>query len=55
MRGEIHHEPWPLFQAEAEIDVNTMTSPVGINLSGEPLLHFAKDIDVLAWGPEKVR
>ena len=29
-RAEIHHQPWPLQDAEAEIQVNTMTEAAGI-------------------------
>lgn len=49
-RGEIHHDPWPLQPAEAEIEVNTMTLPHGIRLpSIAPLLHFARRLDVAVW------
>jgi uncharacterized protein YqjF (DUF2071 family) len=47
-RGEIHHPPWPLQPAEADIDVNTMAPP-GIATGGEPLLHFAGRQDVVIW------
>jgi hypothetical protein len=49
-RGDIHHLPWPLEAAEAEVEVNTMASPLGVNLpAGAPLLHFARRLDVVAW------
>jgi uncharacterized protein YqjF (DUF2071 family) len=49
-RGEIHHAPWPLQEADAEIDANTMASSAGIVLPDtKPLLHFAKRLDVLIW------
>lgn len=48
-RGEIQHEPWPLQRAEAEFELNTMTLPLGVTLQGEPLLHFARRIDVVVW------
>ncbi|MCW2988037.1 MAG: hypothetical protein JWM24_975 [Solirubrobacterales bacterium] len=48
-RGEIHHPPWPLRRAWAEIETNTMASPYGIVLEGEPLLHFAARQDVALW------
>ena len=54
-RLEIHHAPWPLQPAQAEIDVNTMTDGLGIPLKGEPLLHFAKRQDVVAWWSHRVR
>lgn len=50
-RGEIHHEPWPLQKAEADIEVCTVTDAWGIHVGGRPpeLLHFARRIDVLGW------
>ncbi|MCL4805929.1 MAG: DUF2071 domain-containing protein [Anaerolineae bacterium] len=54
-RTEVHHAPWPLQRAEAEIEVNTMTAAGGLPVSGPPaLLHFARRIDVVVWGAEKV-
>ena len=50
LRADIHHPPWPLQVAEAEIEQNTMTPP-GVELAGEPLLHFAARQDVLIWAP----
>ena len=49
--GEIHHEPWSLQSAEAEIRTNTMAEPLGLTLAGDPILHFAHRLDVLAWSP----
>jgi uncharacterized protein YqjF (DUF2071 family) len=50
-RLEIHHQPWPLHLADAQIAVNTMASAAGIALpKTAPLLHFAKRLDVLTWG-----
>ena len=50
-RGEIHHAPWPLQPAEAEITRNTLASGQGITLPDTPpLLHFAHRLDILAWG-----
>jgi len=54
-RGEIHHRPWPLQPAAAEINVNTMTAPLGIRLpDAPPLLHFARWLDVVVWPPQRV-
>lgn len=48
--GEIDHPPWPLQQAEAEVEVNTMAAASGIALpTSRPLLHFAKRQDVTVW------
>jgi uncharacterized protein len=49
-RAEIHHEPWPLQNAEAEIGLNTMADAAGITLPRTaPLLHFARRLEVLIW------
>ena len=48
-RGDIHHPPWPLQAAEAEVRRNTMARMIGIELEGDPLLHFARRQDVLMW------
>ena len=53
-RGHIHHGPWPLQRAEAEIEENSVASGQGLALSGTPLLHFAKRIDVVVWPLERV-
>lgn len=48
-RCEIHHNPWPLQQAEAEFHINTMGGH-GIDLSQEPAyLHFSKRLNVAIW------
>ncbi len=48
--GEIHHLPWPLQRAEAEIQVNTMAAASQIPLPDvPPLLHFARRLDVVIW------
>lgn len=48
-RGDIHHKPWPLQPAQAQWRVNTMTAPLGIELKGEPILHFVENIDTVEW------
>jgi uncharacterized protein YqjF (DUF2071 family) len=54
-RLDIHHQPWPLQAADAQIAVNTMATAAGITLPAvAPLLHFAKRMDVLAWGMTRV-
>lgn len=48
--GEIHHPPWPLQPAKAEIRINTMLDPLGIATPEvPPHLIFAKAIDVALW------
>lgn len=54
-RGEIHHEPWPLQPARAQLDVCDLTSGLGFDLpTEEPLLHFAAELDVEAWAIERI-
>lgn len=54
-RGEIHHAPWPLSDAELVLEENTMAAAAGILLLREPpLLHFAERLDVVAWTLERV-
>jgi uncharacterized protein YqjF (DUF2071 family) len=49
-RGDIHHQPWPLQDAEAEIKTNTVAASAEISLPATaPLLHFAKRLEVLIW------
>jgi uncharacterized protein len=56
LRGEIHHAPWPLQEAHADFAVNTMARAAGVTLPDQaPLLHFARRLDVVLWGPEVVR
>ena len=55
IRGEIHHGPWPLQAAEAELTQNTMAEAAGFSLRGAPpLLHFAKRQDVVVWQPQRL-
>jgi uncharacterized protein len=54
-RAEIHHPPWPLQPAAAEIEHNTMTGPLGLEpVPDEALLHFAARQDVVIWAPKRV-
>jgi hypothetical protein len=54
--GEIHHQPWPLQQAAAEIEVNQMATASGIPLPDvAPLLHFARRLEVVVWPLRRVR
>lgn len=53
MRVHIHHVPWPLQDADAEVELNTMAAAAGIALPPvKPLLHFSRRIEVLIWWPE---
>lgn len=51
-RGDIHHAPWALQTAEAELTLNTVPSAHGITLPArEPVVHFAARQDTLIWWP----
>lgn len=55
-RGDIHHVPWPLQPAEAEIARNTMARAQGISLPNvQPLLHYAERMDMLCWPIRRVQ
>ncbi len=49
-RLDIHHRPWPLQTAEANISINTMVDAAGIRLPAvAPLLHYSKRQDMVGW------
>lgn len=55
LRGEIHHAPWPLQAAEAEIEEDTLTDWLELERPATPpRLHFARRLDVTAWRPRRV-
>jgi hypothetical protein len=51
-RAEIHHAPWPLRPAEAELRETTV-APVA--LDGDPVLHYSERQDVVIWPLERVQ
>ena len=54
-RGEIHHAPWPLQPATADVALNTMAASHGLELPpAPPQLHFARHQDVWLWPPERL-
>lgn len=55
LQGNIHHAPWPLEAAEAEIEVNDLPRAHGIQLPDiAPVLHFARSQTVVLWKPQAV-
>ena len=52
--AQVAHEPWPLQQAEARIDLNAM-APEGLAFEGNPLFHYSSGVDALISAPEPVR
>jgi len=50
LAGDIHHVPWPLQPAEAEIRINEIPAAHGLTLPDrKPVLHFARHLDVTLW------
>ena len=55
-RNEVHHVPWLLYNAEAEILHNTMLRAADVAVADTaPLLHFSPRVDVVVWGAEEIR
>jgi uncharacterized protein len=54
-RVDIHHAPWELQRAEAQISRNTMVEAAGLQLpTRAPVLHYARRQDVLIWYPHSL-
>jgi uncharacterized protein YqjF (DUF2071 family) len=54
-RGEIHHPPWLLEPAEAQLMQNSMAEAAGLVLADElPLSYFARRQDMVAWAPHRI-
>ncbi len=54
-RAEIHHIPWALHDAYAEIEENTIAQAAGIELlEAPPLLQFSFKLNVLVWPLRRV-
>jgi hypothetical protein len=51
-RAEIHHPPWPLQPAGAEVRENTMAP---VDLEERPLAHYSVRQDVVIWPLERVQ
>ncbi len=55
LRANIHHVPWPLEEAEAEIEQNDLAAQVGLTLPDTPpLLHYSRHLAVYVWSAELV-
>jgi uncharacterized protein YqjF (DUF2071 family) len=54
-RLEVHHGPWQLQAAEADLSINRMSRQIGIELPKRPeLVHFSRSLDVVAWWPQRL-
>lgn len=55
VRTEVHHRPWPLQEATAEVERNDLCRVPGLRCDGPPaLLHFSRRLDVVVWPPEEI-
>lgn len=53
-RSNLHHVPWPLEEAEAEIERNDLAEAIGIRLPDiDPVLHYSRRLAVYIW-PERM-
>jgi uncharacterized protein len=56
VRANVHHVPWPLEDAEADIARNDLARAIGIALPNEkPVLHYSRRLAVYIWPAELVR
>lgn len=56
MRANIHHIPWPLEAAAAEIERNDLAAAMGIALPHQPpVLHYSRRLAVYVWQLERQR
>jgi len=56
MRANVHHVPWPLEDAEAEIERNDLPAAFGIQLPDEPpVLHYSRRLAVYVWQLERLK
>ena len=56
VRANVHHVPWPLEDAEADIERNDLAMAIGVPLPNEkPVLHYSRRLAVYIWPAELVR
>jgi uncharacterized protein YqjF (DUF2071 family) len=56
VRSSLHHVPWPLEEAEAEIAQNDLARAIGIELPEiKPVLHYSRRLALYVWPTELVR
>ena len=55
-RTNLHYIPWPLEEAEAEIEQNDLAASIGFNLPNlSPVLHYSRRLAVYVWPREVMR
>lgn len=56
VRANVHHVPWPLEDAEADIERNDLAQAIGVALPNEkPVLHYSRRLAVYIWPAELVK
>ena len=56
VRANLHYVPWPLEDAEAEIERNDLATSIGLTLPNtDPILHYSRRLAVYIWPREFVR
>jgi len=56
IRANLHYIPWPLEDAEAEIERNDLAASIGLELPKTgPVLHYSRRLAVYIWPAELVR
>jgi uncharacterized protein len=56
IRANVHHVPWPLEDAEADIERNDLPAAMGIALPDEkPVLHYSRRLAVYIWPAVRLR
>jgi uncharacterized protein YqjF (DUF2071 family) len=56
IKAKIHYVPWPLEEAEADIEQNNLAAGIGISLPNRaPVLHYLRRMAVYIWPAELVR
>jgi uncharacterized protein len=53
--ADIHHAPWTLRAADADIVENTMLTSLGLDApTTQPIVHLADRIEALIWPPRRI-
>src|SRR5262245_52171354 len=53
--NDVHHVPWPLQAADAEIAHNSYFASHGLTIEGPPpVLHFSRRIDAIVWNASRI-
>jgi uncharacterized protein len=56
VRANLHYVPWPLEEAQAEIERNDLASSIGLRLpSMPPVLHYSRRLAVYVWPRQLLR